>query len=151
MVNFFISVKCMWYIIILNKLGMFLRFCTFLFVRSPMVVPGSCSIGWFVTLVYLTPLYLKPEYYWITRSITWLLMPWFLLWPSHPQLYYYYMRSMAPCPSLRMISTASTIQELRNLRKYKYIFMFPKINSVWQLLNLDILLHQLSCLRTKLR
>ena len=79
---------------------------------------------------YLTLPMLKTKYSKKTRSIPWQLMPWLLSWPGHQPPWYGQCR--INCLPWWSISATCVVTGLRNDRKCKYIFTFPRIGSAWR-------------------
>ena len=73
----------------------------------------------------------------ITRSISWLLMPWLLMSPGHQQPWYWlrYVEKVGSCLIWGRISTTCIISMWRNDTKCKYMFMFPLKNLARKGLN----------------
>ena len=83
------------------------------------------------------------SYLGLTRSISWLLMPWLLASPGHQQPWYWssYVKQVSPGLIRGRISTIYGISVKRNYIKCKYMFMFPlknlarkelRITNQWQ-------------------
>ena len=68
-----------------------------------------------------------PSYLGLTRSISWLLMPWLLTSPGHQQPWYWQCR-ICSCLTWGRISSTCVIPMLSNDIKCKYMFMFPLKN-----------------------
>ena len=71
-----------------------------------------------------------PSYFRLTRSVSWLLMPWLLMSPEHQQPWYWLCRigRFFSCLVWGRISTTCVISMWRNDTKCKYMFMFPLKN-----------------------
>ena len=59
----------------------------------------------------------------LTRSISWLLMPWLLASPEHQQPWYW-LEQVGPCLTWERTSNTCVISMWRNDMKCKYMFMF---------------------------
>ena len=68
------------------------------------------------------------SYLGLTRSTSWLLMPWLLVSPGHQQPWYWLYRMGRSLSCLRKISTSCDISMWKNDMKCKYIFLFPLKN-----------------------
>ena len=81
-----------------------------------------CNTGSLLTLNVRGLIYLG-----LTRSISWLLMPWLLTSPGHQQPWYWLWRI---CPGFTwgMILSTCVIWRWSNDMKCKYMFMFPLQN-----------------------
>ena len=66
-----------------------------------------------------------PSYLGITRSISWLLMPWLLTSPGHQQPWYWLCRIGMSWLIWGRISNNCVVSIWRNDTKWKYMFMFP--------------------------
>ena len=69
-----------------------------------------------------------PSYIGLTRSISWLLMPWLLKSPGHQQPWYWLYRISRFLSYLRKDFNTCVIPIWRNDTKCKYMFMFPLKN-----------------------
>ena len=71
----------------------------------------------------------------LTRSVSWLLMPWLLMSPDHQHPWYWLCWIVNPCLTLGRISTISVTSMSRNDIKCKYTFLFPLQNLACKGLN----------------
>ena len=70
-----------------------------------------------------------PSYLGLTRSISWLLMPWLLTSPGHQQPRYDYIGYAGPYLTWGRILRTCVISLWRNGIKCRYMFIFPLKNS----------------------
>ena len=70
-----------------------------------------------------------PSYLGLTRSISWLMIPWLLTSPGHQQPWYWLCRICRSWSCLRLFSTV-VISIRSNDMKCKYMFIFPLKNLV---------------------
>ena len=70
-----------------------------------------------------------PSYLGLTRSISWLLMPWLLTSPGHQQPWYWlYIEYVGPYLTWGRILSTCVVSMWRNDKKCKYMFMFTLKN-----------------------
>ena len=69
-----------------------------------------------------------PSYLSLTRSISWLLMPWLLMSPGHQQPWYWLYRTWRSFSYLRKDLSTCVKSMWSNDIKCKYMFMFPLKN-----------------------
>ena len=67
----------------------------------------------------------RPSYLGLTRSISWLLMPWLLMSPGHQQPWYWLCRICRSWSSLRKDLSTCVLSMWSNDIKCKYMSMFP--------------------------
>ena len=75
-----------------------------------------------------------PSYHGLTRSISWLLMPWLLVSPGHQQPWYWLCklcRSLTPCLTQGRISITHVMSVCRNDINCKYMFISLVQNQIW--------------------
>ena len=85
-----------------------------------------------------------PRYLGLTRSISWLLMPWLLTSPGHQQPWYWLCKIGRFLSYLGRISTTCVISMWRNDTKCKYMFMFTLKNLARKGLTLHVMAYSLT-------
>ena len=78
------------------------------------------------TICVLTLNVQGPSYLGLTRSISWLLMPWLLMSPGHQQPWYWLYRICRSFSYSRKCLSTCTKSMWRNDIKCKYMLMFPQ-------------------------
>ena len=82
-----------------------------------------------------------PSYLGLTRSISWLLMPWLLMSPGHQQPWYWLCWIGRFLSYLRKDFNYLRRSMWRNDTKYKYMFMFPLKNLARKGLRASVITH----------
>ena len=100
----------------------------------PLVILLCQRFSWLHCLILTLNLW-GPSYLGLTRSLSWLLMPWLLTSPGHQQPWYWLCRIGKSLSYCGRIPTTCVISMWSNDIKCKYMFLFPLKNLACKGLN----------------